>query len=510
MFTPDRKSHPAIYEIKYLQQPVSFSVPSNGKKDEELILTIRDKRAGSVVLRVTNRYTFLDLSHIEWSWELVSNSSPEALKCGKFELPPRATDNMGIVLILDSAVQDICKLYKSSAFNAFFLNVRGNLAKKQTWVDDKHEIVRFQFPLTIECDETPAEMHLIAPSSQELQCKESSEALIVTNGEATILQIDKSTGGLQLYAPNGVNLLEGSCRPNFTRAATDNDKGGLELTLNFMFPFSVDSIVSSLWGTDEFSYYSHWKNAGLTESKAPQVKCVKIDHTTTCDSLAISAVCDVSTSDAKKPLFKVELSYTVFDDGRVCISHLISPSKRLRRVPTIPRVGMYLPLSSALNQIQYFGRGPWENYPDRKAGAEMGVYDTTPAFMPYLDYVVPTENGSRSDCQWSSFRTKDTGDGVLVSVKSSTKSSFSFGASYYTNCELDEALHTCDLPKRENGTVHVNLDYELMGLGGDNSWFPVVYPEFHVKPTQPWKFDVWLIPLKKDENPLDAAMRARM
>ena len=124
-------------------------------------------------------------------------------------------------------------------------------------------------------------------------------------------------------------------------------------------------------------------------------------------------------------------------------------------------------LDESLNRIQYFGRGPHENYPDRKASAEFGVFKTTPEEMSYLKYIVPSENGSRSDCEWTSFRTKnDEGLCIVCKGDDASDGNFSCSASLYSNSELDLATHTRDLPDRKQGTIHVNIDHQLMGLGG--------------------------------------------
>jgi hypothetical protein len=130
-------------------------------------------------------------------------------------------------------------------------------------------------------------------------------------------------------------------------------------------------------------------------------------------------------------------------------------------------------LDSSLFHIQYFGRGPGENYPDRKSGSEMGVYGTTPLDMAYGNYIVPGENGSRSECEWMTFLS-DKGDGVcIVSDTGDEKhTSFSASALLHSAQELHSAAHTHtdDLPRRSNGhdPIHVNVDHKLMGLGGDN------------------------------------------
>jgi len=117
-------------------------------------------------------------------------------------------------------------------------------------------------------------------------------------------------------------------------------------------------------------------------------------------------------------------------------------------------------------KVSYFGKGPHENYPDRKASAQFGQYHTTPNDMGYFKYIVPGELGSRSDCEWIAFRNEGVGSGLLVSTGDKP---FSCSALPYSASELDRATHTYDLPERSNGEapIHVNIDHQLMGVGGD-------------------------------------------
>lgn len=133
----------------------------------------------------------------------------------------------------------------------------------------------------------------------------------------------------------------------------------------------------------------------------------------------------------------------------------------------MPTLNLQNTQSSPYSKITYFGKGPHENYPDRKSGAHVGLYHVTPETMGYAKYIVPGENGSRSDCEWVSFRREESGDGLLVYAEEDK--TFSCSAIHYTTKELDQASHTYDLPLRANGEdpVYVNIDHRLMGLGGD-------------------------------------------
>ena len=496
MFSPDREPHPAVSEIKYLQQPVTFSF------DRDVEVPI-DGNSASVVLRAQNRYTFRDLSHLNWSWHLMSNRSTDPIHSGFFELPSRH-DAHDIVIILDGAVGKVHDLEKSRPKNGntYFLNIRGFLATEESWASEGHLLVQEQFKVNFTFTKIVAHS---APSRVTekaiLRVQETKTQVLITASGAMFAIIDIQTGALIDYSPRLNNLLAGPARANFTRAATDNDRGGMELTLDFIFPFKVDKFFEKIWGTEDFSFYSHWKRAGLTESTPPTITCSNIRVTPGQDKVDVVGIYSVNNARNKAHIFQVTAHFGFFSDKRVCIAYHVAPQRALRDATSIPRVGLNMQLDESLNRIQYYGRGPHENYPDRKASAEFGVFKTTPEEMSYLKYIVPSENGSRSDCEWISFRTKnDEGLCLVCKDDDARDGNFSCSASLYSNSELDLATHTRDLPYRKQGAIHVNIDHRLMGLGGDNSWFPVVYPEFRIKPTQDYRFQVWLIPLTSEDD----------
>jgi beta-galactosidase len=188
----------------------------------------------------------------------------------------------------------------------------------------------------------------------------------------------------------------------------------------------------------------------------------------------IVALCTMFAPATDVAVMKVKLHYTIYSDGRVRISNHVNPLRPLRRTPSLPRIGMKMTLDPSLYQIQYYGRGPHENYPDRKSSAEIGVYNTTPNQMSYLGYIVPSENGSRSDCEYAAFRSLNgDGIGIVTTKPNESLGTFAFSALHYSIPELNAAMHTCDLPDRsEDGkhAIHVNIDHALMGLGGDTRY----------------------------------------
>lgn len=474
----------------------------------------------SVALNVTNRYAFRDLSHLSWVWELTSDRSEKPIRSTSFQLADK-DGSEGLILKLDSAITRVQELEvtRPERGNQYFLNIRGFLQQDETWAEKNTCLVTQQFPIKFVFEELVQrnlERPLERKASFQLEVSEDVSTVQVFRGgdgaTEPLVVFDKHSGGITSFSPQGANLLTEPVLPNFTRASTDNDQGGIEMAISqFLGIDGLSHIVGVLWGYEDYSYDSHWRTTGLHQSKPPEIICRRLsvlEHKLE-GTVDVVALCRAVQAKNGKELFNVTITYTVCSDGRVRISSHLEPHSILRHIPSVPRVGMHLQLARSLFNIQYFGRGPDENYPDRKSGCKMGVFATTPVDMAYDGYIVPGENGSRSDCEWITFR---SGDGSGVSIVSDTdsgkNSTFSCSALLHSAGELHTATHTCDLARRANGSdpIHVNVDHQLMGVGGDNSWFPVVYPEFLVKATDDFHYSLWLVPLKKDD---DAAVSAR-
>uniref|UniRef100_A0A7S2Y9X0 beta-galactosidase n=1 Tax=Entomoneis paludosa TaxID=265537 RepID=A0A7S2Y9X0_9STRA len=516
LFTPDRKPHPAVAEVKFLQQPVIFQPLEAYMDSKRLRVSVKgEKGQYDTCIRfvVLNRYTFKDLSNMVWSWQLISNRSEAPIRRNSFQVP--SSGHGDVEVDLSSVVSRVIQLEKTRPVggNSYYLNLRGRLKERTTWAAAGHLLIAQQFPLHFffEQLEIPSKLTLSLPANAPILSTELTDSLATIfwreqTGKKVLAVFDTNTGALLSYCPQGDNVLEAPLVPNFTRAATDNDRGGMELILDFMFPFSgAKDLYHSVVGGSDFSYFSHWSFSGLSQNSPPNLIChsfviteimVGLQYTCLAECHVVHAVWGTILMDAS-------IKYTVYANGQIKISQQISPRRVLRRLASFPRVGLSFQLVPSMFAIQYFGRGPGENYPDRKTSSEMGVYSTSPTEMGFMDYIVPTENGSRSDCEWVCFRSQ-SGDGVLVVAD---KNGFSLSALPYSASQLDHATHTYDLPPVENGTsrICVNIDHKIMGVGGDVSWYPTVYPEFLVSSTHTYEYSVLLRPLnKKDEAPLIA------
>lgn len=161
-------------------------------------------------------------------------------------------------------------------------------------------------------------------------------------------------------------------------------------------------------------------------------------------------------------------------------------------------------MPGAFSSLRWFGRGPHENYPDRKSSAVVGTHASTVSEQ-FTPYIRPGECGARSDVRWLeltrprplAFKSNDElpprpaeaavlfavhVDGEGEQENKSGKSTFSFSALPYLAEDLSRVAHPEELPRTRISTTAVSLDHCLMGVGGDDSWSACVHDEFLVRP----------------------------
>jgi beta-galactosidase len=260
----------------------------------------------------------------------------------------------------------------------------------------------------------------------------------------------------------GTELIEQALEPNFWRAPTDNDFGNR---------------MPKRCGL--------WRKAGehrnLESFKIEQVNPgeVRVDV-------------DLTLVDVPA---KHHLSYIVLGSGDVVIENGLNP--QAEKLPEIPRLGMKLAMPQGFRKIQWYGRGPQENYWDRKTGAFVGVYGASVDEM-VIPYVSPQEYGNRTDVRWVAISNQD-GIGLLAVGMPLLE----FSALPYTvedlTLESRGSKHPTDISKRD--FVAVNLDYKQMGVGGDDSWGAKPHPQY-LLPAKNYSWKIRLCPISKDDNPM--------
>jgi beta-galactosidase len=162
-------------------------------------------------------------------------------------------------------------------------------------------------------------------------------------------------------------------------------------------------------------------------------------------------------------------SYTISPDGRIQADNIFTIDKA---IPDLPRLGVVLFLKPGFEKLRWFGRGPFENYSDRKRAALVDLYESTVTDQ-YVPYIMPQEHGNHTEVRWLSLG----GENVRLLVAAAGPMEFS--ASHYTAQDIDSAYHTFDLHPRSE--VILNLDYRQRGLGTE-SCGPGTLEQYKIKP----------------------------
>jgi beta-galactosidase len=266
--------------------------------------------------------------------------------------------------------------------------------------------------------------------------------LLIFPGNNFIYKFDKSKGILKSINIGGEEILTKELTTNFWRAPTDNDFGN---------------------GMPERCKV--WKEA----SGLHKLEALSVDSSS--NPTSIIAIFQLPSVGGKNIV-----TYKFFGNGEIEIKNRIELNGK--ELPELPRFGMNFQINKYLGSVEWNGRGPHENYWDRKASAFFDVYKTNVTNL-YEEYISPQENGNRCDNYWVKF-TDETGNGIMIEGEPT----FDFSALYFTIDDLAQKArgtkHTCDLKK--NDFISVNIDFKQTGVAGDNSWGARAYPQYTLFP----------------------------
>ncbi len=431
---PDRRYNPSMHEVKKVYQMVKAE-PVSAEKG---------------LVRVRNRYNFIPLDFLDVRWELAEDGKTIA----EGTLP-----RISLAAGEETETTVPYELPAPKPGAEYHAKLVFALADDTAWAEKGHVLAWDQWEVPAAAPEAP-QADVNAMPALEV---DESRAVAQVKGERFQLRINKLNGALESYVLGDTELLDQPLEPNFWRAPIDNDRGN-------RMPERLGI----------------WRNA-VKDRKAvdaevrqprPQVAEVKIAQILT-----------------KAKDSKYTITYTVYGSGEIVVHADFEPGKRL---PNLPRFGMQMAMPKAFNQISWFGRGPQENYWDRKTGAAMGRYEM-PVEAFIHPYVRPQENAHRTDVRWAAF-TDEAGRGFLAAGMPEIE----FSAWPYTMDDLDQSEHDYQLPRRD--FVTVNLDYRQMGVGGDNSWGARTHPEYTL-PAAPYQYSFRLVPLDGNADPNALANR---
>ena len=308
------------------------------------------------------------------------------------------------------------------------LNVEFRLKKDEGLLKAGTVVAHQQLPIR-EFQGTDLTIDPTAAKAVKLTDKKKEPQLTLA-AENFTLQFDRKTGFISKYEVGGKSILGegGSLKPNFWRAVTDNDMGA-ELQKKF-----------AAWRTPEMDLRS------ITADKKTKTVTATYDMPTVKSTLT--------------------LTYNVEDNGTLNVTQALKTTPGAN-VPEMLRFGMVMNLPYSMDKAQWNGRGPVENYSDRKLSQNVGIYKAT-ADQLFFPYVRPQETGTMSDLRWWN-QTDNNGFGFRIE----SDKLFSASALHYDLLTLDEGLekhqrHSQSLEKSKYTNMFIDLTQE--GVGGVNSW----------------------------------------
>ncbi|MEL7530261.1 MAG: glycoside hydrolase family 2 TIM barrel-domain containing protein [Bacteroidota bacterium] len=438
ILAPDQTPKPALWECKHVFQPVE-TTPADLNKGEVSIL---------------NRYSFSDLSNLEMRWNVAEEGKiVDSGVIKDVKIAPGESSTRRIVYAQP----------QPKAGYEYWLNISFHTKDSSNWAPAGHVVAWNQMRLPVN---TPAIDTVDIASLPSIRFEKSrSEIRLIS--EAFTASLNASTGELSSYKVLGMDeLISSPLVPNFSRAFTDNDRGGNQL-----------------------KRLANWDAA----AKDREVKSVDAEQISP-QLVRVSVNSTLSQGNAS-----YTVSYDFYSNGDVVVESAFEPGSAT--VSNLPRFGMQIGINGNYQNVSYYGRGPFENYWDRQKGANVGVYNTTVDDMIY-EYVRPQENGNRTDVRWMSMTDRD-GNGFLVIGEPT----LSVSAWPFTQTALDTAYHMHTLERSDDITL--NLDYRQMGVGGDDTWSAKARPlKKYRLPSQAYNYRFTIRPYRKREgSPTEVSKR---
>jgi beta-galactosidase len=416
---PDRSIQPEIYQVKKSAQPVLIEV----------------KNIDKGVFFITNRHNFTNLNELQAKWEIMTDG--KTTSHGNFSVdcvPGNATE---IILPIG---------WNQSSKDDSWLTISFFLKEEKPWAEAGHEIAWEQFQLPTRAVSLASADIKLPPVGIE----ETPETIII-KGKDFHYVMDTRTGEFLRMYYKDADLIKSGLNLSVWRAPLAND----------MDP----------WGSAEFHRMNFTPGLGRSidnqlrtlgfNSLEPRVDEIKINKMETGEVLVSVVIFSTSTSlqfergAFLNSGFEEQREYLFAGDGTIYLNHKIIPHGDMPAL--LPRIGLDFFLPPDFDHIEWYGRGPFETYPDRKTGARVGVWSSSieNEFVPYL---IPQDHGNKTDVRWLKITNNDN-SGFYISGSDL----INFSVHKYSTDNITRAVHLFQLQKSNHITLSVN--YEVTGVG---------------------------------------------
>ena len=400
---PDRIAHTGLKEYKQVIAPVQAEAV--------------DLKAG--VVRLRNRYDFLDLSGLALVWRVTRDGLTVA---------------QGRVETLDAAPHGACEVclpYTLPATDTaeYYLNLSFVQKADTPWEPAGYEVgcTQLTLPVTCRVEEVPAAFPPVAIGREPHR--------FVLTGENFRYVFDAVAGSFESLRLGGTELLARGTRLSIWRAPTDNDRN-----------------IQTTWRAAQMdTSFTRVYESAVEPGPA--------------GSAVITLAC-AHGGNSEEPVLRAHIRCTVLGSGEIRVETTADVRENLIH---LPRFGFEFALPAGFESVEYFGMGPGENYADMCRSARMGCWRST-VDAQYVPYIMPQETGNHTRVRWAAV-SDNGGRGILFCADGD----FNFSALHYTAEDLDAAQLTRDLTRRPETIVHV--DYRQTGIGS-NSCGPALNPAY--------------------------------
>ncbi len=458
LVNPDRRPHPGLTEVKKVYQNVRF---------EPVDLT-------KGVFKISNGFFFTSLSDYIFKYSVKGDG--KVLRSGTLSvnLAPGQARNYTVPLTG----------LRFTAGVVYTLDISVVTRYATPLIEAGYQIASEQFVLPVTVHRRNRS-HVVSAATGAVNVSDAGGAVRVTSSKVTFI-VDKVSGDVIRYdagASSFINSEGGFMRPNFWRPPTDNDYGaGLP------------------------ALQQQWKEAG----KSPRVTGVSVVDSTRYAVIKVGYALPYGAS--------YNVTYSVYADGVVGVQGNYRGSRDKNAV-MLPRIGMRMVMPGSMLYTRYLGRGPHENYCDRKAGADIGMYSAH-VDEYYYPYVRPQENGHHVDVSYIAVgKNKQGNGGLMISADSLIEfnihrnliSDFDGEDSYrpyqYYNRTPNESRNPADYRNKRPRQTHINdieprnlvelcIDYRMQGLGGDDSWYSKPYPQYTIPAGNNYNWSFTMVPIR--------------
>ncbi|MEG1484043.1 MAG: glycoside hydrolase family 2 TIM barrel-domain containing protein [Bacteroidales bacterium] len=422
----NRTLRPHIWEVKKIYQYFKFD-PVNFSSDE---------------IKITNRYNFISTAGYNFNYTVKCGGT--TVTQGVLEVPTIEAGNSAIVkLLLPDSINKTNILYNKH-IGECFLHINATTKYATELLPAGHIVASEQWELPFKTCKEQAGVMQNRGAAEDLKLK-------------TDIVFSPKIGEITSYKIDGKEILLEGLKPNFWRPVTENDLANGTLERCGIWKTAADSLKLA------DIIINGNKHNSIEELNVLAGDSIRVNY------------------EMPNDKFKYSVTYVVLPNKAIKVTASFKPAKGAE-LPEMPRFGMKMILKGEFENMTWFGRGPHENYWDRKSSADIDLYSAT-VWEQYHPYVRAQETGNKSDVRWASLLNKD-GVGIKVVTGGDP-----LGIGGY-NFPMNELCYNVGTKKIHGGSVEkqemvwLNIDKQQMGIGGDTTWGAQTHTEYTITPCE--------------------------